>query len=177
MARELCSIVPGAVAALLPALTDVTRLTHFPQADTARATFFAALPGMVAAIGKAASKPYMEALLEPLFATLTRPTTHQLAGYAAVDCVQQLSLFLGPGIFMGRLSDEQAAVMKKLPSTIAKRRTAEWTTAYTCTTSSQVALLLHYNLKFAQRHICAKVADDMQHSIVHRDCLQCHSCS
>jgi hypothetical protein len=132
LARELCSVAPAVGASLLPALIEVTRLTHFPQADTLRETLFKAVPRMAVSVGKTAFKPHLQELLQPLFATLTRPTTHQLAGYAAVDCVQALSAFMGPGIFMGRLSAEQAAVMQRLPVAA---------TAATCTAQVCVCIL------------------------------------
>ena len=115
LARELCIAAPLQTAALLPVLADVARLTHFPQADTLRETIWHALPLMTIRIGKNAFKQHLQEVLEPLFTTLTRPTTQQLAGYAAVDCVQQLAVFVGRGIFMAGLTAEQAAVMKRLP--------------------------------------------------------------
>jgi hypothetical protein len=127
LARELCSADPAAGASLLPLLINVTRLTHFPEADTLRETVFKAVPRMALAVGKTAFKPHVQGLLQPLFATLTRPTTHQLAGYAAVDCVQALSAFMGPGIFRGRLNAEQAAIMQRLPVAVSNGATGSGT--------------------------------------------------
>jgi hypothetical protein len=83
--RELCSSAPVEASRLLPALADVASLTHFPQADTLRETAWKLLPGIAAALGKPLFKAHLNELLSPLFDTLSRPTTHQLAGeFAAV---------------------------------------------------------------------------------------------
>jgi hypothetical protein len=78
--RELCSSAPVQASHLLPALADVTSLTHFPQADTLRETAWKLLPTMAAALGKPLFKAHLKELLSPLFDTLSRPATHQLAG-------------------------------------------------------------------------------------------------
>jgi hypothetical protein len=80
LVRELCSSAPLKASRFLPALADVASLTHFPQADTLRETLWKALPGMAAALGKQLFKQHLNELLGPLFDTLSRPTTQQLAG-------------------------------------------------------------------------------------------------
>ena len=115
LARELCSIAPTQVAALLPAFAAMARLEHFPQADTLRETLWKSVPIMAKSMGKRAFQAQLDALLEPLFATVTRTSTHQLAGYAAMDCMQQLSTFLGHSVFIGRLSTDQTVIMQRLP--------------------------------------------------------------
>ena len=115
LARELCSVAPTQVAALLPAFAAIARLEHFPQADTLRETLWKSVPIMAKSMGKRAFQAQLDALLEPLFATVTRTHAHQLAGYAAIDCMQQLSTFLGHSVFIGRLSTDQAVIMQRLP--------------------------------------------------------------
>ena len=115
LARELCSVAPAQVAALLPVFATMARLTHFPQADTLRETLWKSVPIMARRMDNKLFSAQLDALLEPLIATLTSTSTHQLAGYAAMDCMQQLSAFLGHSAFIGRLSADQAAIMQRLP--------------------------------------------------------------
>lgn len=65
---------------------------------------------MAEAVGKKMFKRHLDVLLKPLFDTLARITTSQLARHAAASCVRQLSKFVGPSIFRGRLSDSQRQV-------------------------------------------------------------------
>lgn len=55
----------------------------------------------------------MDALLEPLFASLA--CDHQLCRAAAGKCVGRLRDFVGPGIWAGHLTDDQAAAMARSP--------------------------------------------------------------
>ena len=68
------------------------------------------LPAMGEAVGKKLFKRHLDVFLKPLFDTLARITTSQLASHAAASCVRQLSAFIGPSIFRGRLSDSQREV-------------------------------------------------------------------
>lgn len=63
------------------------------------------------AVGKKVFKRHLDVFLKPLFDTLSRVTTSQLAKHAAASCVRQLSSFVGPSIFRGRLTDSQREVM------------------------------------------------------------------
>lgn len=65
---------------------------------------------MAEAVGKKVFKRHLDLFLAPLFNTLSRITTSQLARHAAVSCVRQLSTFVGPSIFRGRLNDSQRQV-------------------------------------------------------------------
>ena len=58
-------------------------------------------------------KRHMDALLEPLFASLA--CDHQLSRAAAGKCVGRLRDFVGPGIWAGHLTDDQAAAMAHSP--------------------------------------------------------------
>lgn len=55
----------------------------------------------------------MDALLDPLFASLA--CEHQLCRAAAGKCAGRLRDFVGPGIWAGHLSDDQAAAMARSP--------------------------------------------------------------
>lgn len=65
---------------------------------------------MAEAVGKKVFKRHLDLFLRPLFDTLSRVTTSQLARHAAASCARQLSTFVGPSIFRGRLSDSQRQV-------------------------------------------------------------------
>lgn len=65
---------------------------------------------MAEAVGKKVFKRHLDVFLKPLFDTLSRITTSQLARHAAVSCVKRLSSLVGPSIFRGRLSDSQRQV-------------------------------------------------------------------
>ena len=80
LARELCSVAPKQVAALLPALADVARLTHFPQTDSLRETLWKSVPVMANGMGNKAFNARLDAVLEPLYATLTRASTPSWPG-------------------------------------------------------------------------------------------------
>lgn len=73
------------------------------------------LPAMAEAVGKKVFKRHLDVFLKPLFDTLSRFTTTQLARHAAASCVRQLSAFVGPSIFRGRLTDAQREVMTNEP--------------------------------------------------------------
>lgn len=58
-------------------------------------------------------KRHMDALLEPLFASLA--CEHQLCRAAAGKCIGQLRDFVGPGIWAGHLTEGQATAMARSP--------------------------------------------------------------
>lgn len=71
------------------------------------------LPAMANAVGKKVFKRHLDVFLKPMFDTISRITTSQLARHAAVSCVRQLSAFVGPSIFRGRLTDSQREVRER----------------------------------------------------------------
>lgn len=71
------------------------------------------------AVGKKVFKRHLDVFLKPMFDTLSRITTSQLARHAAASCVRQLSAFVGPSIFRGRLTDSQREVRRKVDLTAA----------------------------------------------------------
>lgn len=58
-------------------------------------------------------KRHMDDLLAPLFGSLG--CEHQLCRAAAGRCIGQLRDFVGPGIWAGHLTDDQAAAMARSP--------------------------------------------------------------
>ncbi|CAM9405621.1 unnamed protein product [Chrysoparadoxa australica] len=113
--KELCAVAPSVATGYFEDLAALAKLSHFPQADTLRETLWRQLPQMARVLGKKPFKAYLELFLDPIFSTLTWPGQHQLAQHAAGDCLQALSTFIGPGIFRGRLSEEQAGIMDSSP--------------------------------------------------------------
>lgn len=65
---------------------------------------------MAEGVGKKAFKRHLDVFLKPMFDTISRITTSQLARHAASSCVRQLSAFVGPSIFRGRLTESQREV-------------------------------------------------------------------
>lgn len=67
---------------------------------------------MAEAVGKKVFKRHLDVFLKPMFDTVSRVTTSQLARHAAASCIRQLSTFVGPSIFRGRLTDSQREVIR-----------------------------------------------------------------
>eukprot|EP00035_Acanthoeca_spectabilis_P012664 m.229336 g.229336 ORF g.229336 m.229336 type:complete len:694 (+) comp15680_c1_seq4:36-2117(+) len=99
--RELATGHPEQVAALLPALADLTRVRHFEHHYTLLETVWKQLPTVAAAVGKKRFKPSLEPFLAPLHYSLLCP--NQLAQHAARGCVAALAKLLGPSILKGRV--------------------------------------------------------------------------
>ncbi|CAM9187195.1 unnamed protein product [Hapterophycus canaliculatus] len=77
---------------------------------------------MAEAVGKKVFKRHLDMFLKPMFDTVARVTSSQLARHAAASCIRQLSTFVGPSIFRGRLNDSQREVMTQ---TLSPRRCEE----------------------------------------------------
>ncbi|CAM9208809.1 unnamed protein product [Choristocarpus tenellus] len=111
LVRELCDVDPDKAVTFFDELAYVVGLTHFVQADSLRETLWKQLPIMAHSLGKKVFKRHLEVFLPALFRTLQSPTTSQLASHAASSCTRELSTFVGPSIFRGRLSSHQQEVM------------------------------------------------------------------
>lgn len=109
MVRELADVAPAAVPQFLPVLADLARLTHFAHCLTLQETLWKALPAIADGMGKRAFKPHLQEFLEPLFRGLT--CGHRLCEAAAGKCIGRMRDMVGPGIFAGRLTEEQRAAM------------------------------------------------------------------
>lgn len=93
---------------LLTELADVCRVQHFPQSDDLRATLWRQLPSMARAMGKQRFKRlYLEVFMDLLLSNMERSTASALSKHAAGQCAEELSQFIGPSIFRGRLDDYQ----------------------------------------------------------------------
>jgi hypothetical protein len=93
---------------LLTELADVCRVQHFPQSDDLRATLWRQLPSMARALGKQRFKRlYLDVFMDLLLSNMERSTASALSKHAAGQCAEELSQFIGPSIFRGRLDDYQ----------------------------------------------------------------------
>lgn len=92
---------------LLRKVVDVCRVSHFPQADDLRATLWRNLPGMMEAVGKQRCKQlYLEIFMDPLMRNIESRSASAISIHAAGTCAYELSQFIGPNIFRGRVYDD-----------------------------------------------------------------------
>ena len=77
---------------------------------------------MAEGVGKKVFKRHLDVFLKPMFDTISRITTSQLARHAASSCVRQLSALVGPSIFRGRLTESQREVRERWCCTAAAYR-------------------------------------------------------
>jgi hypothetical protein len=85
-------------------------LRHFDQANSLQQTIWKLLPIIAKGLTKKVFKRHLELFLDPLQMSLRN--SNRLVSHAAGECVRQLSTFVGPSIFKGRLSPDMAAVME-----------------------------------------------------------------
>ncbi|KAL4425118.1 hypothetical protein ABPG77_008223 [Micractinium sp. CCAP 211/92] len=113
MIRELSAVAPAAVPEFLPALAELARMQHFAHAANLHETIWKQLPVIAENVGKKVFKPHLDEFLGPLFRSLA--CGHRLCEAAAGRCIGALRDLIGPGIFAGRLSDEQRRLMESSP--------------------------------------------------------------
>jgi ferredoxin len=110
MIRELAAVAPQDAERFLPGVAAAARLTHFSHCLTLQENIWKQLPAVADALGKRAFKPHLQEFLEPMFRGLT--CGHRLCEAAAGRCIGALRDLIGPGIFAGRLTEEQARAME-----------------------------------------------------------------
>lgn len=92
---------------LLRQVFDVCRVSHFPQSDDLRTTLWRQLPVIMQAIGKQRCKRlYLEEFMDLLMRNVESRTASPISKHAAVTCAYELSTFVGPNIFRGRIYDD-----------------------------------------------------------------------
>ncbi|GAB4818455.1 hypothetical protein N2152v2_005501 [Parachlorella kessleri] len=109
MLRVLAEVAPQHVAQFLPTLAEVARLTHFVHAPNLQETVWRQLPAIAEGMGVKAFKPHLDEFLEPLLRGLV--CGHRACEVAAGQCAGKLRDLIGPGIFSGRLTEEQRQLM------------------------------------------------------------------
>lgn len=88
-------------------VADVCRVSHFPQSDDLRATLWRQLPAMMYAVGKQRCKRlYLELFMDLMMRNLESRTASAISKHAAASCAYELSAFIGPNIFRGRIYDD-----------------------------------------------------------------------
>jgi hypothetical protein len=88
-------------------VADVCRVSHFPQGDDLRTTLWRQLPSMMEAVGKQRCKRlYLEVFLDLLMPNLESRSASAISKHAAATCAHELSAFVGPAIFRGRIYDD-----------------------------------------------------------------------
>ena len=109
MLRELSSVAPDEVVSFLPELADISRLTHFSHCLNLQETLWKCLPVIARNVGKKKFKPLLNDFLEPMFRGLT--CGQRLCESAAGQCIGAMRDLIGPGVFEGRLLDEQRRLL------------------------------------------------------------------
>jgi hypothetical protein len=112
--RELGAVDPPAAGALLPALADAASQRGCPLGVLE--TLARPLPDVGRAVGKQALKRALDSFLQPLCELAAAPPTDpdtRGAALVAGDALAQLRAQVGPPIFDGRLSPEQAALLAR----------------------------------------------------------------
>ncbi len=122
--RELCvrfcTTGPGTIQEglaltddiLLPIMTelaDVCRVKHFPQSDDLRTTLWKQLPLMAKALGKHRFKRhYLQMFMDLMIKNMENRsnTSSQLSVHAAGQSAEELSSFVGIGVFRGRFEED-----------------------------------------------------------------------
>lgn len=111
--RELSAADPPSAAGLLPLLAECVSLRACPW--TVRESLAHHLPEIARCVGKQAVKRCLDGFLQPLLDLACAPPVNsdsRGAAFAALDCVSQLRKLVGPSIFEGRLSPQQAAQLR-----------------------------------------------------------------
>eukprot|EP00050_Salpingoeca_kvevrii_P013114 m.26834 g.26834 ORF g.26834 m.26834 type:complete len:692 (-) comp4672_c0_seq1:180-2255(-) len=99
--REMAQAYPQQIAELLPLLAEATQLRHFKHHLYYLETTWKQLPAIARGVGKRFFKQHLELFFDSMLYSLKG--SHHLSQTAAEGCVQQLSKFLGPSIFQGRV--------------------------------------------------------------------------
>lgn len=110
--REIAAISPGTVTQFMGTLAELGELTHFTHYVTLHETLWKCLPDIMNAVGKAECKKHVESFLYSLFRDLE--CGHQLCEVSAGHCIAKIRDYLGPGIFFGRLTEDQRLIYERL---------------------------------------------------------------
>ena len=110
--RELASVSPESVIQFMGTLAELGELTHFPHYVTLHETLWKCLPDIASSLGKAEFKKHLESFLPSLFRDLQ--CGHQLCEVSAGKCIAKIQTLIGPGIFFGRLAEDQKITFERL---------------------------------------------------------------
>eukprot|EP00980_Cylindrotheca_fusiformis_P001426 scaffold345_cov134-Cylindrotheca_fusiformis.AAC.37 len=105
-------------------VADVCRVSHFPQGDDLRTTLWRQLPAMMESVGKQRCKRlYLEIFMDLLMSNLESRTASAISKHAAATCAYELSSFVGPSIFRGRIYDDYQ--LKAFDNALRERQVEE----------------------------------------------------
>lgn len=108
--RELAPSHPTPVFEALVRVVDLVAARDAPP--SLQESFCRALPPILTALGKTAAKRVMDGVLPLLCASVaSREPEARTRAWAAGDCIAALRKMVGPSIFAGRLTPDQAAIL------------------------------------------------------------------
>lgn len=110
--RELAVVSPESVTQFMGTLAELGELRHFTHYVALHETLWKCLPDIASSIGKSEFKKYLEAFVPSLLRDLQ--SGHQLCEAAAGCCLAKLRTFIGPSIFLGRLTEDQKMMYEQL---------------------------------------------------------------
>jgi hypothetical protein len=111
--REMSLICPKKCIPLMKVLAEISDVRHFRHASSLRETIWKQLPHIMRAIGKRECKRNVQEFINPMFDSIQGD--HRLSSHAAGGCAADISSFIGPSIFSGRLDDMQLRVFETSP--------------------------------------------------------------
>lgn len=119
---EMCDVVPAKphLLKLIPKVSSATRHRNYEHHKNLLETIFKCLPVICRRLTKNKMKPFISDFLDGLYYSLR--SDNNLLKSAAVECLQSLSLLLGPNILRGRIEmssmDMLQYVEQSFPETI-----------------------------------------------------------
>ena len=107
--QEGLALTDNILIPIMTDLADICRVKHFPQSDDLRTTLWKQLPFMAKALGKQRFKRhYLQLYMDLLIKNMENRSSvaSKLSVHAAGQCAEELSKFVGLGIFRGRLEED-----------------------------------------------------------------------
>jgi len=122
--RELAKRRPTQALDRLPIVAELAATRNFRHYHTLHETVWKQLMSIAKPVGKQSFKRHLELLLDPLCASLN--SGHMGEEAAAGFFVSELMQFIGPNILLGRMTEEQATIIKNSPHVISDSGGAPW---------------------------------------------------
>ncbi|CAH1792996.1 unnamed protein product [Owenia fusiformis] len=102
------------VSELLPDVAHAATYHQYAQHVNFLETICKQLPNIARGLGKRPFKAHIELFLEPIFYSIS--CDNALTSSAAVNCLSQLSAYIGPGIMRGRVEQYNPRYLEQLDS-------------------------------------------------------------
>lgn len=113
MVAEVSAIRPELAGPLLPTVADVAMQRHYKHHAVMFETVWRQVPVIARNMGARAFKPFLDELLDPLFVALR--CGNRLAMNAAGEAAGFFAAFVGPAVFLARLTDTQRRELEQSP--------------------------------------------------------------